>query len=82
VKVLKWLKKRVVCVRPEIANTWVLHRDNVPSHMSLLVREILVKETMTMLPQPPYSPDLAAPIFFFLVSLTQIQLERTPFWDC
>jgi hypothetical protein len=42
-KVLKWLKKRAACVPPEIANTWVLHHDNVPSHASLLVREFLAK---------------------------------------
>ena len=38
VEVLKWLKTRVARVRPEIANTWVLHDDNAPSHPSLLVR--------------------------------------------
>jgi hypothetical protein len=46
VEVLKWLKKRVACIRPEIANTWVLHHDNAPSHASLLVREFLVKQTV------------------------------------
>ena len=64
VEVLKWLKKRVACVRPEITNTWVLHHDNAPSHASLLVREFLAKQTVAMLPQPPYSPDLAPPNFF------------------
>jgi hypothetical protein len=81
VEVLKRLKKTVARVRPEIANTWVLHHDNAPSHASLLVREFLAKQTVATLPQPPYSPDLALPDFFF-VSLAQIQLERTPFWDC
>jgi len=38
VEVLKRLKTRVARIRPEIANTWVLHHDNVPSHASLLVR--------------------------------------------
>ena len=53
VEVLKRVKTRVVCVRPEIANTWVLHHDNAPSHASLLVREFLAKQTMATLPQPP-----------------------------
>jgi hypothetical protein len=52
------------CIRPEITNTWVLHHDNAPSHASLLVREFLAKQTVAMLPQPPYSPDLALPDFF------------------
>jgi transposase len=64
VDVLKWLKKRVACVHPEIANTWVLHHNNAPSRASLLVREFLAKQTVAMLPQPPYSPDLAPPDFF------------------
>jgi len=37
VEVLKRLKKRVARVRPEIANTWLLHHNNAPSHASLLV---------------------------------------------
>jgi len=65
VEVLKRLKKRVARVRPEIANTWVLHHDNALSHASLLVREFLAKQTVATLPQPPYSPDLAPPDFFF-----------------
>ena len=60
VEVLKRLKKRVARVRPEIANTWVLHH-NAPSHASLLVRKFLAKQTVATLPQPPYSPDLAPP---------------------
>jgi len=64
VDVLKRLKKRVTRICPEIANTWVLHHDNVPSHASLLVREFLVKQTVATLPQPSYSPDLAPPDFF------------------
>jgi len=63
VEVLKRLKTRVARVRPEI--TWVLHHDNAPSHASLLVREFLAKQTVATLPQPPYSPDLAPPDFFF-----------------
>ena len=74
VEVLKWLKKRVARVRPEITNTWVLHHDSAPSHASLLVREFLAKQTMATLPQPPYSPDLAPPDFF-LFTPAQIQLK-------
>lgn len=69
VEVLTRLKKRVARIRPEIANTWVLHHDNAPSHASLLVREFLAKQTVATLPQPPYSPDLAPPDFFLFPRL-------------
>ncbi|KAG5347613.1 MOS1T transposase, partial [Acromyrmex charruanus] len=42
-----------------------LHHDNAPAHTSLLVREFLAKNNTLMMPQPPYSPDLA-PCDFFL----------------
>ena len=62
-------EERVARIQPEIANTWVLHHDNAPSHASLLVREFLVKQTVAMLPQLPYSPDLAPPDFFLFPRL-------------
>jgi predicted trehalose synthase len=77
VKVPKRLKKRVARIHPEIANTWVLHHDNAPSHASLLVREFLAKQTATTLPQPPYSPDLA-PSGFFLFILGLLKGYRLP----
>ncbi|UYV80564.1 hypothetical protein LAZ67_19000694 [Cordylochernes scorpioides] len=44
---------------------WLLHHDNAPAHISLLVRDFLAKNNTLMMPQPPYSPDLA-PFDFFL----------------
>ena len=38
---------------------WLLHHDNAPAHTSLLVRDFLAKNNTLMIPQPPYSPDLA-----------------------
>ncbi|UYV70086.1 hypothetical protein LAZ67_7001736 [Cordylochernes scorpioides] len=38
---------------------WLLHHDNAPAHTSLLVRDFLAKNNTLMMPQPPYSPDLA-----------------------
>ena len=68
-EVLKRRKKIVTRVHPDIANTWVLHHDNAPSHASLLVREFLAKQTVAMLPQPPFSPDLTPPDFFLIPRL-------------
>jgi len=44
----------------------MLHHDNAPAHASLLIREFLAKQETIVVPQPPYSPDLApADIFLF-----------------
>ena len=46
-------------------NSWLLHHDNAPAHTSLLVRDFLAKNNTVIMPQSPYSPDLA-PCDFFL----------------
>ncbi|UYV78520.1 hypothetical protein LAZ67_16001878 [Cordylochernes scorpioides] len=53
--------------RPDLwkIKNWLLHHDNAPAHTSLLVRDFLAKNNTLMMPQPPYSPDLA-PCDFFL----------------
>lgn len=68
-EVLKRLRNRVARVRPEIANNWILHHDNAPSHGSMLVKEFLAKQMVPTLPQPPYSPDLAPADFFLFPRL-------------
>ncbi|UYV69011.1 hypothetical protein LAZ67_6002010 [Cordylochernes scorpioides] len=47
--------------RPDLwkNKNWLLHHDNAPAHTSLLVRDFLAKNNTLMMPQPPYSPDLA-----------------------
>ena len=49
--------------------TWMLHHDNAPAHASLLIRSYLAKHQTSVVPHPPYSPDLA-PADFFSVSQT------------
>ena len=44
---------------------WQLHHDNVPAHASRLMQSFLVKHQITLVTQPPYSPDLA-PCGFWL----------------
>ena len=66
VEVLKRLRKAVTRKRPEKwRNGWLLHDDNVPSHTSLLVRQVLTGKNLAAIRQPPYSPDLA-PCDFWL----------------
>uniref|UniRef100_A0A8C3CED1 Transposase n=1 Tax=Cairina moschata TaxID=8855 RepID=A0A8C3CED1_CAIMO len=64
VEILTRLRKRIAHVRPAIVNNWRLHHDNAPSHTAFRVVEYLAQHKVAMLPQPPYSSDLAPPDFF------------------
>ena len=64
--VLKKLKKYYQKQRPATGFKHVrLLLDNAPAHTSAIVTAFLKKEKITVLPHPPYSPDLA-PCDFFL----------------
>jgi len=63
-EVLERLRKRVHRVRPEIADTWMLRHDNAPCHTAISVNEFLAKKGISVVPQPPYSPDLSPRDFF------------------
>jgi len=69
--VLKRLRVAVRRKRPEAwtNNTRMLHHDNAPAHASLLIREFLTIHETTVVPQPPYSPDLAPADFFLFPQL-------------
>ena len=49
--------------------SWILHHDNAPAHTSMLVRDFLAKNKTVIMPQPPYSPDLAPADFFLFPKL-------------
>jgi len=49
--------------------TWMLHHDNAPAHTSLLIRSYLAKHQTSVVPHPPYSPDLAPADFFLFHKL-------------
>ena len=58
--VLKTLKKYYQKRRPTTSFKHVrLLHDNAPAHTSAIVTAFLKKEKVTVLPHPPYSPDLA-----------------------
>jgi hypothetical protein len=69
--VLRRLLENVRRLRPEIwrHKTWLLHRDNAPSHTYLFTRECFTKNNLTVVPNPPY----------FSVSPTEDKTERPPF---
>ncbi|UYV73009.1 hypothetical protein LAZ67_10001506 [Cordylochernes scorpioides] len=66
-QVMRNLREAIHQKRPDLwkNKNWLLHHDNAPAHTSLLVRDLLAKNNTLMMPQPPYSPDLA-PCDFFL----------------
>ena len=52
-KILERLRKRVVRVRPRIANNWMLNHDNAPCHMAFSVTEFLAKKGIPVVRIPP-----------------------------
>jgi hypothetical protein len=51
------------------SGTWLLHHDKASCHAVLSVTEFLAKHSITVVPHPPYSPDLAACDFFLFPRL-------------
>jgi transposase len=78
--VLRWLRKDMREKRPGKwrTNNWVLHHDNAPAHTALAVQHFLASKNMTVVPQPPYSPDLL-PCDFFLFPKMKIKLKGQRF---
>jgi transposase len=58
----------------KIADTWILHHDNAPSHTSITGREFLAQNKITTLLHQPYSPDLA-PCDLFLFPKLKTHLK-------
>lgn len=73
-EVLKRLKRRVARVRADIKDAIKLHHDNAPSHTAFIVANYLVRSNTPVVPQPPYSPDLA-PCDFFLFPRLKRELK-------
>jgi len=71
VAVLKCFREAVQRKRPQLwtNQSWVFHHDNAPAHSSFLVRNFLAKNENTVVPQTPYSPDLAPADFLLFPKL-------------
>ena len=71
VGVLKRLRENVRRKRPDQRrnNTWLLHHDNAPANVALLTRRFFTDNNMTVVPHPPYSPDLEPSNFFLFPKL-------------
>jgi len=55
-----------------------LHHENAPAHASLLIRNYVPKHQTSVVPHPPYSPDLA-PVDFFLFPKLKATLKGRRF---
>ena len=78
--VLRRLRENVRRKRPQ---KWqnqnlIIHHDNAPAHRSFKVSQFLAKNNMTVIPHPPYSPDLA-PCDFFLFPKLKLRMKGRRF---
>ena len=48
---------------------WILHHDKTPARTPMFVRRFFAKNKTVIMPQPPYSSDLAPAYFFLLPKL-------------
>ena len=78
--VLRRLYENVRCKRPQ--KWWnqnlIIHHDYAPAHRSFKVLQFLAKNNMTVIPHPPYSPDLA-PCDFFLFPKMKLWMKGRTF---
>jgi hypothetical protein len=74
--VLRCLRENVRQKRPELGcnHDWLLHHNNVPTHMSLKTTEFVTNNNMVIVPHPPYSSYLA-PCDFALFPKLKMKLK-------
>ena len=66
---MRRLREAIRLMRPNLwkDNSWFLLHDNASAHTALVLRNYFGKNSTHIVPQPPYSPDLA-PCDFWLFS--------------
>ena len=78
--VLERLRKRLHHVRPETADTWMLHHS-APCHTTMSVNECLTKKVIPAVPQPP-TLAWSQSVRLLTFPETQIPPQRSSFWKC
>ena len=75
-EVLIHLQEAIRRKRPELwsSGDYYLHHDNAKAHTAWKVRNYLAKNKVSVLPQPPYSADLA-PCNFYLFPKLKIVMK-------
>ena len=64
------LKQRIRRTRPE-RNTFLSHHDNARPHCSAQTQDAMTSLKFTVVPHPPYSPDLAPSDFWLFPKLKE-----------
>lgn len=72
--VMHRLREAICKKRPELwaDNSWYLHHENASAHTALILREHFAKNSTNIVPQPPYSPDLAPCDFWLFPKLNRL----------
>lgn len=80
VQVLRNLREKIRLLRPKlwINKSWFLHHDNAPIHTAHSTCDYLTKHNVHVIPQAPYSPDMA-PCDFFLFPKLKLPLRGKHF---
>ena len=66
------LLKRLIRVRLDIGDKWMLHHDSAACHTALSVTEFLTSKGIPVVPQPPYSPELSPCDFSLFLKLKNV----------
>ncbi|UYV63712.1 hypothetical protein LAZ67_2005386 [Cordylochernes scorpioides] len=76
--ILRRLREAIRKKRPEkwTNGDWILHHDNARPHTAHLMTSFLAKNGTEILPQPPYSPDIAPNDFFLFPKLKAVLKGR------
>ena len=76
--VLRRLRENLRRKRPELwrSGDWFLHHNNAPAHTALSMTRYLPSLRWTVVPHPPYSPDLAPCDFFLFLTMKKHSKER------
>jgi hypothetical protein len=56
-------RRRHVSNRQFKSNSWLLLRDNMPTHCMLNVKQFLASKSVCVFQHPPYLPDMALALF-------------------
>ena len=73
--ILEMFKKRVISIRPDIADKWILHHDNALYYTALSVTEFSTSKGIPLVPHPS-SPDLMSCDFFLFPKLKNVLKRR------
>ena len=61
--------EKVIHMRPDIADKWMLHHDNAPCHTALSITELFISKGIPVVPQPPIHLTWAPVTFYFFLNL-------------